>query len=286
MNKGFVLKARVIEDSWIAHASPVTREVFDLLVRKANHSDNEYSGFKLKRGQLFTSYAEIRNDLHWMVGYRKEMYSTDQIKKCMRNLTKERMTALTKAPRGVIVTICNYGKYQDFKYYEGTNEGTNEGTTKPPSITKSIKNKELSPPTPSQNPEIDTEGEKKREREIDLLTQVKQSGKIPDHDKQRFWDDFVSRIPELKNPRAYLRAMIDNYTPPARQANGSRNGNPTFEEMEVKQKIRDLESDIRAWKGAIRHYESTGHPELVEGDRMRLENAKRELATLTQADQG
>jgi hypothetical protein len=131
---GYYIKARCIKDSWIAHASPVMREVWDYLLRTANHEDKKYSGFLVKRGQLFRSYAEIRDDLSWNVGYRVKRYSEDQMKHCMKMLRTQLMITLTKTPRGNLITVLNYDKFQDPKNYEYTNESTDEHAINPPTI--------------------------------------------------------------------------------------------------------------------------------------------------------
>jgi len=129
---GYYLKARCIRESAIAHSAPCVRELWDYLLREANHRDVKYNGFTIKRGQLFRSYRQIRDDLSWHVGYRKERYSENQMKKGMKHLAKELMITTTKKPRGVLITISNYDYFQNPENYEGTNEGTTEGTTKEP----------------------------------------------------------------------------------------------------------------------------------------------------------
>ena len=64
---GYFIKARQIKNSFIAHASPCVREIWDYLLREANHSDEKYNGFVVKRGQLFRNYREIREDLSLLV---------------------------------------------------------------------------------------------------------------------------------------------------------------------------------------------------------------------------
>ena len=64
---GYYIKARCTQSSWIAHAPPVVRETWDYLLRKANHKDKRYNGFIVKRGQLFCSYKDIMEALHWKI---------------------------------------------------------------------------------------------------------------------------------------------------------------------------------------------------------------------------
>ncbi len=144
---GFYLKARCIQESWIAHAAPVVREIWDYLLREANHKPKKFDGFVVERGQLFRTYKEIREALHWKVGYRKQYYSEAQTKDACRALRKQLMITTTKQPRGVLINICNYKHFQSPKNYETTNETTSEATNEaphfpqtPPSINKNVKN--------------------------------------------------------------------------------------------------------------------------------------------------
>lgn len=131
---GFVLKPRSIKDSWIAHAAPVVREVWDWLIVNANYKAAKYNGFTVERGQIFCSYKQIRDSLSWMVGYRKEMYSENQMKHAMSQLVNHGMINATKQPRGMMITICNYSKYQDLSNYESTNEQLTNQPVNDPSI--------------------------------------------------------------------------------------------------------------------------------------------------------
>lgn len=134
INGGYYIKARKVQYGWIAHAAPVVREVWDYLLREANHMDTVYNGYTIKRGQLFRSYREIRDGLKWSVGFRSERYSEAQMKHTMKLLRRELMIDLTSKPRGNIITILNYNKYQNPKNYESTNEHPNESTNDIPSI--------------------------------------------------------------------------------------------------------------------------------------------------------
>ena len=146
---GYYIKARSIKESAIAHAPPYVREIWDYLLREANHSDQKYNGFIVKRGQLFRSYREIRNDLSWKVGYRTERYNENQMKMGMRYLMKQLMVTLVKQPRGNLITVCNYDYFQNPKNYDATSDATNEttnvqpmGNQGVPSINKNVKNEE------------------------------------------------------------------------------------------------------------------------------------------------
>lgn len=129
---GYYIKARKSEQSAIAHMSPCTREIWDYLLAKANHKEKKYSGFLVKRGQLFRSYSEIQEALHWMVGWRKMTYHEGHMKKSMKALRDASMISTEKKLGGVLITVLKYDFYQDPENYEGTKKITKEGTDKEP----------------------------------------------------------------------------------------------------------------------------------------------------------
>ncbi len=146
---GYYIKARQIKDSFIAHSAPCVRETWDYLLREANHANKKYNGFIIQRGQLFRTYKQIRDDLSWQIGCVIKRYTVNQMKHTMNVLTKHTMIVKTNHPRGVLITICNYERFQNPKNYESTNESsTNQPPNNPrinhPSIpiNKNEKNKE------------------------------------------------------------------------------------------------------------------------------------------------
>ena len=124
---GYYIKARCIQKSKISKAPPHVREIWDILLRDANHKSYN----KIKRGQLLTTYNDIIDELSWYVGYRKCKYTKAQCETAMKWLKKATMIATTKTTRGMIVTILNYNKYQDPKNYENHNETQTRTTTEP-----------------------------------------------------------------------------------------------------------------------------------------------------------
>jgi hypothetical protein len=129
---GYYIKARCITNGWVSSAPPIVREVWDYLLREANHKDARYSGFIVKRGQLFRSYKEIRDALKWRIGYRFMYYHESSMKRAMNALRKEGMIELTSEPRGNLITICKYDYYQNPENYERTNDRTNDRTNGEP----------------------------------------------------------------------------------------------------------------------------------------------------------
>lgn len=125
---GYIIQPRIIQESDIYKSPPYVREIWAYLLREANSTDVKYGGFELKRGQLFTNYQKIRDDLSWFVGYRKMSYNENQTKKAMTALREAQRITTVKELGGVVITICNYDYYQNPKNYERTNDRTNEGT--------------------------------------------------------------------------------------------------------------------------------------------------------------
>lgn len=175
---GYYLKARKSQEGWIAHAPPHVREIWDYFIHHANFKDHG----KIKRGQLLTSYKDIQEGTHWMVGYRKEKYSKWQCEIAMKLLTKQHMVATTKTTRGMIVTVLNYEYYQNPENYENHNEH-HKRTTREPQGTDTIRelkeeSKEREDKTVPGPPNVP------HQKIVDLYHEV--LGTLP---KVRIWDD-------------------------------------------------------------------------------------------------
>lgn len=123
---GYYIKARQIQNSEIAIAPPYVREIWDWLLREANHMDKKIHGKVIKRGQMFRTFKDIQEGLHWKVGFRKMTYKKWQIEKAMKFLREHTMIATMKATRGFFITIINYDFYQDPSNYNGQREQQRE----------------------------------------------------------------------------------------------------------------------------------------------------------------
>ena len=193
---GYYIKARKIQNSKIAVQPPHVREIWDWLLKEANHKPMKYAGFKLERGQLFRTYKQIREELHWMVGWRKMMYSENQTKKAMKFLRENQMIATTKELGGVLITICNYAHYQNPKNYERTNESTDERTIEEP-----LENQPLPDNNKNNKKEKNVEEEKNDKNRV-LLSQVDEST-LDQREKEHFqiamafWQLIKSNLTEL-----------------------------------------------------------------------------------------
>lgn len=126
---GYYMKARIIVEKPISKAPPHIREIWDYFLREANHRGNKYGKHEIKRGQLFRSFKEIKDDLCWFAGWRKMTYNENHMKTAMKYLKKHLMITSTKHPAGMLITVVNYSFYQNAKNYETTSEATKETTS-------------------------------------------------------------------------------------------------------------------------------------------------------------
>jgi hypothetical protein len=142
---GYILLSRKIIESEVWKKPPIYLKVWIYLLSKAQWK--EYKD--LKRGQARTSIPEIQEACSYTVGYRKETPSYKQIRGVIDWLkgasndayeslhegntkgnttgtVKGNMIGTMKGTHGILVTIYNYGVYQDSKNYEGQDEGQYE----------------------------------------------------------------------------------------------------------------------------------------------------------------
>ena len=120
---GYYIKARCIQEASIATQPPYVREIWDWLIKEANHADNG----EIKRGMCLRSYKDIQDGLKWFIGWRKMQYAKWQCEKATLWLTKEAMIATRKTTHGLIFTLVNYEKYQDGSNYESYKRATDYG---------------------------------------------------------------------------------------------------------------------------------------------------------------
>ena len=181
---GYYLKARIIQESEIATAPPHVREIWDWLLKEANHKNVG----TIKRGQTIRTYKDIQEGLHWMIGYRKETYKKWHCEIAMKWLTNRQMITTTKTTRGLVITICNYDYYQDAKNYEKDSDNHNKATRKPQCTDtinkndKNVKNEELGERQLLFKKEVE---EFKDKYSIDMLTNFYAYWSEPTRDKKK-----------------------------------------------------------------------------------------------------
>ena len=128
INGGYYIKARCIQNSEIAIMPPYIREIWDWLLKEANHSDSKSNGSNIERGQLVRTFKDIQEGLKWMIGWRKMTYKKWQCENAMKFLRERSMITTKKTTRGMFVTICNYSLYQDPKNYESNKKADTRAT--------------------------------------------------------------------------------------------------------------------------------------------------------------
>ena len=135
----------LLQWEWFEKAEMV--QLFIYLLLKASCEDKQWQGITVKRGQLVTSNGSMRRDLK---------LSEQQIRTCIKRLISTGEITYQSTNRYVIITICNYDKYQENKSVanEPINEQANtiptdeqraiNGQTTTSKEIKNIRNKEIS----------------------------------------------------------------------------------------------------------------------------------------------
>ena len=123
--KGWIKTYRQIQDCWIWKVDePFDRRSawLDLLL-SANHKDVKllFNGnlIDVKRGQLITSVRNLANKWQW---------SKDRVLKFLRVLESDTMIERDSDNHRTLITIVNYGVYQDKQDTENTDESTQTST--------------------------------------------------------------------------------------------------------------------------------------------------------------
>lgn len=100
---------------WEWFEKPEMVQFFIYLLLKANSEDRQWQGITVKRGQFVTSNASMRRDLN---------LSEQQVRTCIKRLISTGEITYQSTNRYVVITICNYDRYQENK--TAANEQNNE----------------------------------------------------------------------------------------------------------------------------------------------------------------
>lgn len=136
MNNTYILISRKLIESDIFSKPPLYLKLWMWLLVQANFADNN----GLKRGQVRTTYAEMREAMSYYVGFRKVKPSKSEVFRALEYMrgnerdsernTETPMIETVKTTRHILVTICNYNDYQDPNFYERNDEDTANETSK------------------------------------------------------------------------------------------------------------------------------------------------------------
>lgn len=91
---------------WQWFGKPEMVQLFVYLLLKASSEDRKWQGISIKRGQVVTSNGSIRRETN---------LSEQQIRTCIKRLISTGEITYQATNRYVIVTICNYDRYQECK---------------------------------------------------------------------------------------------------------------------------------------------------------------------------
>jgi hypothetical protein len=127
ISDGYILLARVLEKSEIMSMPLPYRWTWITILMRANHSAKRPSD-RLDRGQLLTTLADLADACSWQVGHRKMGPSRRDTWRACEWLRERKMITTAKTTCGLVVTICNYDKYQTPGNYERDNERPTNAT--------------------------------------------------------------------------------------------------------------------------------------------------------------
>lgn len=125
MNRGYVKIYRKIEDCslWADDEPYCKRAAWIDLIAMANHEDNSFiigmSKKQVKRGQRWTSLEKLATRWKW---------SVKKVDRFLNLLQSEGMIYREATNKGTVITIVNYGIYQDAK--SKSDKRTTEQSTK------------------------------------------------------------------------------------------------------------------------------------------------------------
>lgn len=124
---GYVLIARKLFQGEMMEKPPLYFKLWAWMLDRANWKDRD----KLKRGQLVATIKGMQEAMSYRIGYRKRTPTPDEIRSAYEAFVKAAMITTTRTTRGLIITICNYDRYQNPRSYEAHDETRNEAAARP-----------------------------------------------------------------------------------------------------------------------------------------------------------
>ncbi len=147
---GYILLSRQLLGSDVWTGPPGDVKLWLYLLLKANHAPRK-DGNRLSRGQCHVTLEELQDVLSYRAGYRAIRPKRDHVWRALQRLRKGyaktgdirfrqsrcareddgegQMITTTKTTRGLVVTICNYDRYQTPANYERDSEADDAATT-------------------------------------------------------------------------------------------------------------------------------------------------------------
>ena len=109
---GYILYPRLFIEQ-LENAPLLDRVLWLWLLCRANHSNHSEFYSSLKRGQLVATTEHMREALQHRSGYCMKKPSRDRICKALERLRSGGMIDTRRTSRGLVVTLCDYDRYQD-----------------------------------------------------------------------------------------------------------------------------------------------------------------------------
>lgn len=116
---GFIKISRNILE-WEWYSDPCTKSVFIHCILKANWRDKTWKGVKIKRGQFVTSLATLAEETG---------LSVKNVRTALDHLKATNELAIETSPKGRVITVKNYAKYQDVANKTASNRQTDGKAT-------------------------------------------------------------------------------------------------------------------------------------------------------------
>lgn len=116
---GFIkINRNILEWEW--YSDPCTKSVFIHCILKANWRDKTWKGVKIKRGQFVTSLAALAEETG---------LSVKNVRTALDHLKATNELAIETSPKGRVITVKNYAKYQDVANKTASNRQTDGKAT-------------------------------------------------------------------------------------------------------------------------------------------------------------
>lgn len=185
----------LLQWEWFGKAEMV--QLFLYLLLKAGNKDKQWQGIQVKRGQLVTSNSLIRRDLG---------LSEQQIRTCLKRLISTGEITYQATNRYVIITICNYDRYQESKCVsnEQTNEQVNTQATseqrainEQSTTTKEVKNILKENPLPKGRGQKKVDEQLSSSKPEDFEASKPKVEKLPAMEIKGLWNDTCKSFPKL-----------------------------------------------------------------------------------------
>ena len=112
------LNRNILEWGWYTEAN--TMRVFIHLLLKANVEDKIYQGIPVRRGEILTGYPALSKDLN---------LSVRNVRTAIEHLKSTGEVTVITYPKGSLIVIENYEKYQDVPVFPTNKPKSKKGVT-------------------------------------------------------------------------------------------------------------------------------------------------------------